>query len=327
MMKKRGAFVISLDFELFWGMADFGHAYDYKNVIEKVHDVVPKLLKLFEKYNVHATWATVGAIFAHDDDEFLEYLPKPIAPQTFEMLNKLGILPEKDETKCPRSMLFAPELTKMVSETPGQELGTHTYSHYYCNLKTSTTNEFQKEINAAKAIMEKNNADCISIVFPRNQVHEKYIKEAESEGIFIYRGVENGKLQALKKKSRKGLIFWYGDNYIPLQKGQSFELSEIVEAENRYNVKNTRFFKPYKKKYKIIEKFKLWRYKLEMRRAAKRGEVYHMYWHPHNFGENTDINFKQMEKLLLYYSKMNRKHGMISLNMREVAHLAKNAYQ
>lgn len=322
-MKKNGTLVISLDFELFWGMADFGNAHAYRNTIENVHNVVPKLLDLFKKHSVHATWATVGAIFAHNDKEFLEHLPTPIAPQTIGIMYKLGILPEKDETKCPRSMLFAPALVKLISETPGQELGTHTYSHYYCELKSSKPDEFSREINSAKAIMEKNGYNCKSIVFPRNQVHEEYVYAAANQGVYIYRGVESGKLQQEKVKGKKGLLIWYGDNYIPIQRVQSYAFEEIGKEGYVYNVRNTRFFKPFRPKYRFIEKLKLWRYKLEMRRAAKRGEVYHIYWHPHNFAENTDINFRQMGELLSYFSKLQKKYGMKSMNMFEAAEAAK----
>lgn len=322
-MKKNGALVISLDFELFWGMADFGNAQTYRNTIENVHNVVPKLLDMFKEYGIHATWATVGAIFAHNDEEFLEHLPAPIAPQTLDMLYKLGILPEKDETKCPRSMLFAPELVKLISETQGQELGTHTYSHYYCDLKSSKPEEFSREISSAKAIMGKNGYNCKSIVFPRNQVHAEYADAAANQGVCIYRGVESGKLQQAKNRGKKGLIMWYGDNYIPIQRCQSYGFEEIEEAGKLHNVRNTRFFKPFRPKYRLLEKLKLWRYKSEMRRAAKRGEIYHMYWHPHNFAENTDINFRQMDELLSFYLKMKDKYGMASLNMNEAADFGK----
>ena len=51
--------------------------------------------------------------------------------------------------------------------------------------------------------------------------------------------------------------------------------------------------------------------------AAKHGEIYHIYWHPHNFAENTEINFEQMRALLAHYRKLHDQYGMKSLNMTE----------
>ena len=55
-------FVISLDFELFWGLIDNSNFYDYKQNIEGVWSAIPEILKLFKNYNISATWATVGML-------------------------------------------------------------------------------------------------------------------------------------------------------------------------------------------------------------------------------------------------------------------------
>ena len=146
--KNPGTLVISLDFEMFWGMADVSAVSNLASSMRRVHEVVPRLLKLFETYGVHATWATVGGMMAHDDAEFLRYLPKPAAPQTARMLDKLGIGQPDGAKKCPREILYAPELIHKVAATPGQEIGTHTYSHYYCSNADSTPEAFAAEIRA-----------------------------------------------------------------------------------------------------------------------------------------------------------------------------------
>lgn len=130
---------------MFWGMADVSAASNLASSMRRVHEVVPRLLKLFETYGVHATWATVGGMMAHDDAEFLRYLPKPAAPQTARMLDKLGIGQPDGAKKCPREILYAPELIHKVAATPGQEIGTHTYSHYYCSNADSTPEAFAAE--------------------------------------------------------------------------------------------------------------------------------------------------------------------------------------
>ena len=36
------------------------------------------------------------------------------------------------QSKETEELCFAPDLIRRIKETPGQEIGTHTYSHYYC---------------------------------------------------------------------------------------------------------------------------------------------------------------------------------------------------
>ena len=56
--------IVSLDFELFWGMQD-GHTLEsYQDHVLGGRKAIPQLLKLFAKYGIHATWATVGLMFA-----------------------------------------------------------------------------------------------------------------------------------------------------------------------------------------------------------------------------------------------------------------------
>ena len=75
MEEKKGYFVISLDFELFWGMFDKHTIESYGERIVGEKTAIPKMLALFSEYDIHATWATVGMLMARDRDELLSLLP------------------------------------------------------------------------------------------------------------------------------------------------------------------------------------------------------------------------------------------------------------
>jgi hypothetical protein len=73
---KAGKFVISLDFELMWGMRDKHTIETYGKNIIGVQKVIPRLLAMFKTYNVRATFAAVGFIFFDNKEELLKYLPE-----------------------------------------------------------------------------------------------------------------------------------------------------------------------------------------------------------------------------------------------------------
>lgn len=54
--------VMSLDFELFWGVSDSRRINDYRQNVEGVWIAIPKMLALFRQYDIHATWAAVGML-------------------------------------------------------------------------------------------------------------------------------------------------------------------------------------------------------------------------------------------------------------------------
>ena len=48
--------------------------------------------------------------------------------------------------------------------------------------------------------------------------------------------------------------------------------------------------------------------------------MYHLWWHPHNFGINQLENFAFLEEILVHYRYLNEKYGFTSCTMSELAH-------
>ena len=69
------ALVISLDFELFWGVTDSKTIENYGANVEGVWQSVPGILKLFKEYGIHATWATVGMLMCKDYKQWCDLRP------------------------------------------------------------------------------------------------------------------------------------------------------------------------------------------------------------------------------------------------------------
>src|SRR5690606_3897490 len=167
-MKNRPIFSISLDFELHWGRFDKVALPDWENYYLRTRMAIPKILQLFDTFGVEATWATVGMLFANSLKEWLEYAPisKPsYKDNVFSPYHWLLDNPLAAET-C----LFAPDLIQQILHTPGQELGSHTFSHYYTLAKGQTEGQFRDDLIAAQRIAsEKFGVQLTSLVFPRNQ--------------------------------------------------------------------------------------------------------------------------------------------------------------
>src|SRR6476620_3667862 len=73
---KQGKFIISLDCELHWGIADVADIASKKDYFDATRKSIPTVLSLFEKYGIHATWATVGFLFAKNKAQLLSFSPK-----------------------------------------------------------------------------------------------------------------------------------------------------------------------------------------------------------------------------------------------------------
>ena len=68
--------MISLDFELHWGIRDKQRLAHCEARLLAARAAIPKMLDLFARHQVAATWATVGFLFFDDKEELLAALPE-----------------------------------------------------------------------------------------------------------------------------------------------------------------------------------------------------------------------------------------------------------
>ncbi len=88
------------------------------------------------------------------------------------------------------------------------------------------------------------------------------------------------------------------------------------------DVPSSRFLRPWSRKLAAVEPLRLNRVLAAMRRTAARGEVFHLWFHPHNFGVNQNQNFAVMERIATEAGRLRDHHGWPSLTMAEAARRA-----
>jgi len=288
---------------------------NYGESIRNVHKVVPRLLQLFSKYNVHCTWATVGFLFFNEKNEALSYLPAELPVYQKKEYDPYSYFEQNELEKIYH---FAPELIEQIKKTSGQEIGTHTFSHFYTLEKNTTIGQFKSDLRSAIAIAKEKGIEIKSIVFPRNQYSDDHIKACLEEGIKIYRGNElSGAYKPISRENesifRKGVRF--ADTYINIT---GHHCHAIPVANKIINVPASRFLRPYNRKVKMFDGLKLRRIKQGIKFAAKHGLIYQLWWHPHNFGKYMDENFEFLEQVLKFYWQLNQEEKIESQNMLEI---------
>ena len=326
MAKHSGKLVVSLDFEIMWGVRDIVTVHDYGEHLRGVHQALPKLLEYFKKYHLRGTFATVGLLFFENKDELLQHLPavKPkytdpnLSPYGEYLIKNVGLNNDDDPYH------FAPQLIKLIKNTPHQEIGTHTFSHFYCQEDGQTITDFKHDLKAALAIAKSRGIDKLtSIVFPRNQVNHDYFKVCKELGIIAYRGNEDSWIYTVRSIDNKNLFrrsFKLIDAYVNIS-GHHCYADEYLQSGALINIPSSRFLRPYSKSLRFFEALRLNRIKESMTYAAKNSLLYHLWWHPHNFGINQNENFSFLEKVLQHYAYLNKKYDFTSYTMSEVAEM------
>ncbi len=325
-MKNKGTFIISLDYELMWGMFDVVSKDGYgRTNVANVPLVIDNLLALFRKYDVHATFATVGMLMYDNKENLLHDLPvvKPLyANSTCSAYNgTIDGIKEDEEIQ-----FFQPQVVETLKKANGVEVGTHTYCHYYCWEDGQTIEQFEADIQKAYEVAAGRGIVLKSIVFPRNQVSAEHLKVCAKYGITSYRG------NALKYFNEpKNIIEKYKnricrllDAYMNIGGMTTVPYREIDLSESPVNLRASRLLRAYSKKFAFLDGVRLGRMKKEMLHSAKNGEMYHIWWHPHNFGANMNQNLAFLEELLKYYKNCHLTYGMQSLTMNEMVEYLKS---
>lgn len=316
---KKGVFTISLDFELYWGLIDQLKIEDYEENLSNVHKVVPTLLKLFSKNSIHATWATVGFLFLKDKNELKKNYPHKLPNYIKTILSPYEYLHKED--KISLKYHFAPELIDLIKDVNGQEIATHTFSHYYCLEDGADIESFEMDIKKAIDVAQKNGSIIKSIVFPRNQFSKSHLKLLSKSNIKCFRGNQlNWAYNQGADKNQTYIIrlFRLIDSYINLS-GHNTYSPTLKNNIYPINLRASFFLRPYSHKLSLLEPLRLRRLKKAMTNAAKNNQVFHLWWHPHNFGNNLDQNINFLESILKHFKYLSEKYGMESLNMEELA--------
>lgn len=315
---RRGALIVSLDLELHWGLRDKQAVSDD---ILGARNAVARILTLFAEHRIHATWATVGFLFATSRDEIRELIPN-VLPRylagwrsPYATIEAIGWSEEDDPYHYGASLIGA------IASVPDQEIGCHTFSHYYCLEPERSGEAFSADLAAAVRIAGRRGHSLKSLVFPRNQYDNEHVSLLPAHGIICYRGSQRSWMyQPATRDSpvKRGVRLL--DAYIPLS-----GMNGAMPSGSTVDVPASRFLRPVNRRLGALERIRLARIQCEMLSAALRGLDYHLWWHPHNFGRELNLNLKFLRKILLYFGELKDRFGMESLTMLEAAARARRS--
>jgi peptidoglycan/xylan/chitin deacetylase (PgdA/CDA1 family) len=321
MILEHGIFTVSLDFELYWGVRDKQSIIQYKQNLRGVRRAITEMLRVFSGNHIHVTWATVGFLFCKDLYDLNEYIPKVCPKYENEELSPYKYIEQR--TELDPIYHFAPELIDLIQKYDGQEIASHTFSHYYCLEEGQSVDEFEEDISLAIKIAERRGISIKSLVFPRNQWNPEYISVLTRFGIQCYRGNESNWIYNASNDEDQG-IFQRAvrliDSHLNISGHNVYDLHRCVNGKP-FNFQSSRFLRPYSGKLAILDGLRLNRIKRSMSYAAKNKKIFHLWWHPHNFGINTNKNVNFLLDIIKHYIFLKKRYDMKSLNMCELSEL------
>lgn len=184
-----GSVVLSVDAELAWGFVDRDDPPSDR--VESGREGWRTLRRLFEEYDVPATWAVVAHLLHEGCDG--RHADHPIGPGWFAR--------ERDEWADRPDLTRGPELVERLRASPvDHDIGCHTYSHVELGAPGTTRAMAAAELERSRALMDEWGVDGRSFVFPRNSVG--HVDLLPDYGFDVYRGRRPVERRSLPEKLR-----------------------------------------------------------------------------------------------------------------------------
>lgn len=289
----QGTVCLTYDFELAWGCRASSVDRSYGQEYEQTWDTVPKILSILARYEIPGTWATVGAMMLRDDFDFDAMRAHEPTYPWFDG-QWYDIPPYSDQEQSRR--YYAPQLVEQVlSCRAPQELGCHTFSHIYAGQAQTSAKLMDLELQACREIAAEWGVELRSIVFPRNEI--AHLDIVAQNGFKTYRGRNNEwywftESVLSNRKSARGfhklLVYTHClarllDEWLMLPPNA---LPAKRTPEHLVEIAHGAFLPGYQgvSKY-VTAKQRSGRMLRGAKKAAQTGNVFCLYFHPHNFNQ------------------------------------------
>lgn len=267
---ERAVFVISIDTEMAWGLNHRpGEVYRYPNERQDLR----RLLELFDRYEIPATWAIVGHLMLDRCDQVGGRPHPEITRPEYDWVpgDWFARDPCTDAAAAPD--WYAPDLLPLIQATAVEhEIASHGFSHMMAGEAGCSRAAYDSELRAAVAAAADRGVRLRSIIHPRNSLgHLDLLPE---HGFVAYRG----------RRPTMTATRW--QRLVDLSVGSDRTAVRPMNEGQVWNLPATIMFtidpRP--------RTWRLWIRQVERRldQAVRRRSMFHLWFHPHNLRDRPD---------------------------------------
>lgn len=309
----RSVFVLSLDEELAWGSVHGGSLPRRAALFDQTRSCITRLLKLLEKYEIHATWALVGHLFLEECRPVNGTKHPEIVRPEYPWFPDDWFLPDPCSRLEDAPIWYGRDIVEQIKNCRvTQEIGCHTFSHVRVGEPGCSRECFASELSACRVEAEKLGLNLRSFVFPRNSVG--YLDILAGAGFLAYRGVAPGMSERLPGIA--GRICRQLGYLLPFAPP-----AVLPERENGlWNLPASYFYPSSPRWWTVVSGLlRLYKVKKGLEKAVKKYSIFHLWFHPFNLAARPDKLFTELEAIFADVSRYRNAGSLDNLTMGELA--------
>jgi hypothetical protein len=266
------AITISIDLELGWGNWDDMTPDQLVRVETLERDIASKLIEIFDRHQVPATWAFVAALLD----------PK-------SAVGRPG----------PEHCWYAPDvIDKIRAASVSHDIGSHGGRHAY--LDRLPRNEADEDFEFAAEVHKRHGLTCQSFVFPRNRLGD--ISLLARHGYKVFRGQDKAWHERIRTRSRvAGRLANLADKLLPIapEAVQPRREGDLIDLPGSMLFMSRNGLRKLAHPAVIANKLES-----GTKKAMRDGGVFHLWFHPSNFYFRADSQFQLFESFVARAAKL-----------------------
>lgn len=288
----RGVLTVSIDLELAWGFCD--QLLDERRLaaIRRERQVVPRLIELFARHGLRATWAIVAHLLVAHGRRDARGLPHPDFPRPVRRGEKKDHFFQLPSGERDPAWWGADLIAQIRAARPRHEIGSHSFCHLLYEEGATAPPAVEADLDAARRLHDEAGLPFDAFVYPRNVVGFRPL--LERAGVKVYRDVTPRWYAALRplalRRAARLATYFLGmapPTVRPRRRGGLVALGDSMLLLGR---DGPRRWVPARR---LIEMARA-----GMTRAAERREVFHLWFHPSNLVARREEQLATLEAIL-----------------------------
>lgn len=313
----KGAFILSLDFELIWGTLDLHGPEAFRAACEFEREVVvDRLLRLLEELEVPATWLILGHLLL-DSCRPQGTTPHPeiVRPRHHWVRGDwFAHDPCGDERSHPT--FYGRSLVEKIRACPvPQEIGSHSFSHVIFGDPGCSRETADSELGVSARLARELGLGPRSFAFPRNRVG--HLDLLPRHGIRCYRGPGP---RWYERRMGSGALARMGHLADVLLATRPPVVVPEWKACGLWDIPGSMIYFPmHGRRRHLPVSLRVRRAKKGLRAAVQHGKVFHLWFHPTNLADEPDRMFEGLREILTFARDLRTSGHLDVLPMTAVA--------
>jgi peptidoglycan/xylan/chitin deacetylase (PgdA/CDA1 family) len=316
MKLERGVFTLSIDFELLWGTVDKHGPERFRAACElERKEIIDRLLRLFEEFEIPATWCIVGHLFLSQCQSENGHKHPEIVRPTHAWNQQDWFAHDPCDSEHDGHLFLGRSLVEKIRacRVP-QEIGCHTFSHVIFGDAGCSRATAESELTECVRLAREMGIALRSFAFPRDRIG--HLDVLSEYGFACYRGrephwYEKRKLpEPLRRLASLGGVLMAAEPPLVLPEWQAAGIWNIPGSMIYFPNHGFRRYIPMALRVKRAIK--------GLHAAARQQKIFHLWFHPTNLADDMDAMFAGLRAIFAQAKAMRLRQELAILPMGDL---------